>query len=364
MADDNPGSERPAMQHPEAQHPVSEMMAGELQTDRITEAIIGTPKYTPEDVARTVGMSLDDATRLWIELGFPPVADDNRHFTDADIEVLKMLRELQTSLTLDEDIIIPMTRVLGQALARVAYAQAESLNSSLIPISDALDEGGGRGEGGSTVRPRFELDEESLPAITHMIFDGKFERFLSYAWRRHLAEAVRRKLEAKDSEYIIGFADLVGFTGITTRIEQAELPALISRFERAAYSHVASAGGRVLKLIGDAVMFTVPDPPSAAKAGLGLRHIPTEDAALPKVRVGLAMGPAVGMEGDLFGDTVNRANRLCDVAKPGTVLVDDDLGRLLDGRDDVMVRALRPRKLKGLGYVRAWVLRQVENEEG
>ena len=350
MPDDNLGSEQ------QVPGPTS----GELQVDRITEAIIGTPKYTPEDVARTVGISLDDATRLWIELGFTPVPDDHPHFTDADIEVLQMLGELQTSQVVNEDIIIPMTRVLGQALARVAYAQVESLDSSLVPV------GGGPGEGdqtGTTATPRFELDEDSLPVISHIVFDGKFERFLSYAWRRHLAEAVRRKLEAKDSEYIIGFADLVGFTGLTNRIEPGELPDLISRFEQGAYQHVSGAGGRVLKLIGDAVMFTVPDPPAAARAALGLQHLPHEDDSLPRVRVGVAMGPAIGIEGDLFGDTVNRANRLCDVAKSGTVLVDDDLGRALDGRDDVLVRALRPRKLKGLGYVRAWVLRHVETDE-
>jgi adenylate cyclase len=119
----------------------------------------------------------------------------------------------------------------------------------------------------------------------------------------------------------------------------------------------------VLKLIGDAVMFTTPNAAAAAVAGLGLRSSRLEDAGLPKVRVGLAMGPVVAIEGDLFGDTVNRANRLTDLAHPGTVLVDDSLGRHLDGRDDVVVRPLRPRKLKGLGYVRAWVLRPVDTGE-
>jgi adenylate cyclase len=77
----------------------------------------------------------------------------------------------------------------------------------------------------------------------------------------------------------------------------------------------------------------------------------------------MAMGPVAVIEGDLFGDTVNRANRLTEVANPGTVIVDDDLGRALDDRGDLVVRPLRPRKLKGLGYVRAWVLRPVDTGE-
>jgi adenylate cyclase len=77
----------------------------------------------------------------------------------------------------------------------------------------------------------------------------------------------------------------------------------------------------------------------------------------------MASGPVVAIEGDLFGDTVNRASRLSDISHPGTVLVDDALGHALDGRDDLVVRPLRPRKLKGLGYVRAWVLRPVDTGE-
>ena len=81
-------------------------------------------------------------------------------------------------------------------------------------------------------------------------------------------------------------------------------------------------------------MFTAPDPVAAAIAGLAMRTSKLENVTLPRVRVGMAMGPVVGIEGDLFGDTVNRASRLSDIALPGTVLVDDSLGRALDGRDD------------------------------
>jgi adenylate cyclase len=320
--------------------------------DRVTDLIIGPAKYTSDEVADAVGMSTDDAQRLWIELGFPPVDPTTRHFTDADIEVLTMLRELQASGLVDDDVIISMTRVLGQALSRVAYAQAENLDTQQVPRSErTLDQS------------QVQVNEERLASMAQLLFDGKFERFLSYAWRRHLAEAVRRQIDPHDGDTSIGFADLVGYSSLTNRIEPSELPDLISKFEQIAYQHVSEAGGRVLKLIGDAVMFTTPNAEAAAAAGLGLRSSRLEDAGLPKVRVGLAMGPVVAIEGDLFGDTVNRANRLTDLAHPGTVLVDDSLGRHLDGRDDVVVRPLRPRKLKGLGYVRAWVLRPVDTGE-
>ena len=333
---------------------VPHLMANEgTPYDPVTELIIGRPEYTSDDVAEATGMSSDEAQRLWIELGFPPVDPKSRHFTDADIEVLKTLRDLQASWPIDPEVVLSMTRVLGQALSRVAYAQAENLETT--EISD----------GDGDAERRLALSDRSADLAGHLLFDGKFERFLSYAWRRHLAEAVRRRLDSeRATDEIVGFADLVGYSSLTNRLRPEELPDLISRFEQVAFQHVSIAGGRVVKLIGDAVMFTAPTPVAAATAALGLRTSSREDQTLPKVRVGLAKGPVVPVEGDLFGDTVNRASRLTELAHPGTVLVDDTLGRALDGREDVVVAPMRPRKLKGLGYVRAWVLRPVDTGEG
>src|SRR5580698_2428466 len=104
--------------------------------DWITELIVGEPKYTPDEIAEASGMSVDEAERLWIELGFQPVDSNTRHFTDADVEVLKMLADLQRSWPIDPEVIISMTRVLGQALSRVAYAQAENLQTTAV-VEDA-----------------------------------------------------------------------------------------------------------------------------------------------------------------------------------------------------------------------------------
>jgi adenylate cyclase len=321
-------------------------------TDPVTALIIGRRQYTSEDVAEATGMSSDDAERLWVELGFPAVAPDSRHFTDADIEILKTLRDLQADWPIDPEVVLTMTRVLGQALSRVAYAQAETLDT--VEASDGSD----------AVDTRLELSGQSLEVAGHLLFDGKFERFLSYAWRRHLAEAVRRRLDPqRQADEVVGFADLVGYSRLANRLDPQQLPELIARFEQAAYQHVSQAGGRVVKLIGDAALFVAPDPSSAATAALGLRDSARDDPLLPNMRIGMASGPVVAIEGDIFGDTVNRASRLSDISHPGTVLVDDALGHALDGRDDLVVRPLRPRKLKGLGYVSAWVLRPVDTGE-
>ena len=81
------------------------------------------------------------------------------------------------------------------------------------------------------------------------------------------------------------------------------------------------------------------------------------DPALPDACAELASGPIAEMEGDLYGDSVNRAARLVELAHPGTVLADADTAMQVIDDDDLRLRQLRPRRLKGLGYVHAWAVR-------
>jgi len=189
---------------------------------------------------------------------------------------------------------------------------------------------------------------------------ARLEPFLGYVWRRHLVAALFRTSAAhaasEGTRMVVGFADLVGFTEIAAQLGSAELSAFVERFEAHAYERIPAFGGRIVKTIGDEVMFAVADGQSAARIALALVAAYAADAMLPDVRVGLASGPTVAYEGDLFGSTVNLASRLVALAHPGTVLVSDELGEELAGDPAFALRRLRPR-LKGLGRVRAWVLR-------
>ena len=109
-----------------------------------------------------------------------------------------------------------------------------------------------------------------------------------------------------------------------------------------------------MKTIGDEVMFAVGEPRTAAATALALAGDFARDGL--RVRIGMAWGPTVPYEGDLFGPTVNLASRLVHLARPGAVIVDQPLGVELARDPAFALRRLRPR-LKGLGRVRAWVLR-------
>jgi adenylate cyclase len=314
----------------------------------IEELVLGPAVYTGQELADATGMAFEEAERLWVELGFPPIAPDVRCFTASDAEVLRNVAEFRGWEVVGFEDIVGMTRVLGQAMARAAGAQArltltgaEALEADRAPAPD--------GDG-----------TEALDAAVTLGLEVS-ERFIDYVWRRHLAAALRRALDPRPTE-VVGFADIVGYTRLSSSLERGELEALLGRFQHAATVEVTRRGGQVVKLIGDAVMFVAPDAPAAARAALGIREQLGEDGSAPPVRVGLAMGPLVHLEGDVYGDTVNRSSRIAELARPDTVLADDAVAAAVEDSADIVARAIRPHRLKGIGMTRCWVLRRAAAE--
>jgi len=314
--------------------------------EALAEGLLGTAAFTTLEVAREAGVEPGQARRLWRALGFPPVEDDERLFTRADVEILRAVHALIELESVNSDDLLQLTRVIGQSLARVADAQVTAAAERL-----------------ERVRTEAASDEvavgELLGRITALA--PSLEQFLGYVWRRHLLAAVWRRAaqpSAADRILTIGFADLVGFTARSQALDPHELAAMVDRFEAIAYEHIPERGGRVVKMIGDEVMFAVDDGAFAADIAVALVEAHAREADLPDVRVGLARGPTLSWEGDLFGPTVNLASRLVNLARPRTVLVSDELGAQL--RDDPRfdLRHLRPIKLKGIGRTRLWVLQR------
>jgi adenylate cyclase len=93
---------------------------------------------------------------------------------------------------------------------------------------------------------------------------------------------------------------------------------------------IAAAGsGRVVKLLGDAVLFHTPDAESGTRIAIDLVHRITADPDLLAARAGLARGPVARIQGDIYGPAVNRASRLIAHAEPDTVLAGIDVVRSL-----------------------------------
>jgi adenylate cyclase len=188
-------------------------------------------------------------------------------------------------------------------------------------------------------------------------------------YRRHLAAATEQSLLIAPSAeggvaMSVGFADLSGFTALSQEMDVRELAAMIDRFNAVTADVVAQAGGRVIKTIGDEVMFATHEPSSAGSLAVTLIDAVSGVDGLPPLKVGLASGIVIAREGDLFGAPVNLANRLVTIAKPESILVDEATRDALvdDGR--FTFTSLGRRYLKGFGHVRSFRLRAAGAEAG
>lgn len=318
--------------------------------DAIAKSLLGDPELTSSDVALRAGVELEQARRLWRALGFPPVADDTRMFTQADVAILQAAQRLVDEKILEPAVLLQLTRATGQSLARLADAQVSTTGGG-------LDKKGMAGGAAAIATVITQALSEQVP---------RFEMFLMYVWRRHLVASLLHLLSEStmvtDSghEQVVGFADLVGFTAMSQSLDSEALTTVVDHFESLAYAEIPERGGRVVKMIGDAVLFSVDQPALAAEIALGLIEHSHADAILPEIRLGLAWGPTVSFGGDLFGPTVNLASRLVDLARPGTVLVSDDLGQRLQDQPAFLLRRKHRQSLKGIGRVRTWALRRAK----
>jgi adenylate cyclase len=289
-------------------------------------------RYTRVEVAELTGVDLPKLERFWRALGFAGVDDDDRTFTDLDLEAVRLYQGLQSLGAADTDTALQMARVMGSSLARIADAQLAPGYIISAGVADVV-----------------------IPAMT---------RILEFVWRRQVAAGIQRTMVARSHGLTsgqspvlsVGFADMVGFTLLSQHLSDEELAAVVRRFEEISHDIVTSSRGRVVKMIGDEVMFVTDTVADAARIGLDLADAYADDDLLSDVRVGLASGPVLSRDGDYFGPTVNLAHRIVNIGNPGTVLMSDEFHTALEAQapGEFTAQALRPRLLKDIGRVQLW----------
>jgi adenylate cyclase len=156
----------------------------------------------------------------------------------------------------------------------------------------------------------------------------------------------------------VGFADIVGFTATSRNLDEPALAELVERFEETASDVVAEHGGRIVKTLGDEVLYTADTPTLGAEIGLRIAE-EVRAGGDTDVRVGMAYGLVLSLMGDVFGTTVNLASRLTSIARPGTVLADAALADGLRGAGAYDLVRIGRRPARGLGIVQSYVIRRV-----
>jgi adenylate cyclase len=300
-------------------------------------------RYDPTGVAAAAGTSPEVAARIWRALGFPDIPEGVAAFSDRDARALRFAVErLQGTATLVD--LEHQVRVVSASLARLAAFEADVLAESL----DALRTAGADEE---TVAMSLveEADWQNLSALidyTHRLL------FRAAVWRR-----LARPTVGPTVDLAVGFADIAGYTELTAGLDEHELSELLAAFELLAYDTAAEHNGRIVKTIGDEVMF-VAAPRDAAMIALALVDRAAADPFVPAVRIGVAFGSVLARDGDYYGPVVNLASRLTDRARRGSVLAAEALHDTLADDPDLWWRPLGPKRLRGIGEAQLFVLRR------
>ena len=328
------------------------------------------------EVSAKASVPLETARKFWHALGFPHVEDEETVFTGADLMALQSMTALVSDGVFDEPTALAMTRAFARTTDNLAVWQVQLMAEAISQLSLTA---GTKRSGGSIAwtdadagwdKARAMPDPVTARAAAVKLADiaDDLEPILIYAWRRHLSAAISRMVtDAEPTENqpgvtrSVGFADLVAFTGLVSRLSERELARMVQRFEALTSDVVTAHGGRVIKTVGDEVMFVAVGMAPAAAIALDLVEAMAQDDLLPDVRVGVASGRVISRLGDIFGTTVNRASRLTAVAQPRTVLVDEVIAASLATTSGFEMSPMRRRILRGIGPVTPWVLRRAEH---
>jgi adenylate cyclase len=231
---------------------VQSSSGGASLAEQLERRVLGGERCcTRAQIERRSGVPPERTERLWQALGFADVGDDDVVFTDNDVEALQLMNMLIGSGLLDPTLEVGAVRAAGQALSRLAEWELGLLNDYVVT-----------GVGTAQLR----VDQTTVLRFADMILPT-LERLHSNIWRRHLAALTGRLLAPTPQELVtttvvVGFVDVVGYTNLTRHVTETDLARLIERFESIAVGVVATGGGRVVKTLGDEVMFspTTPSP--------------------------------------------------------------------------------------------------------
>jgi adenylate cyclase len=272
-------------------------------------------RLTPPEFAELAGLSVEQVQQLTLTIGRPVVDLDERVFTADDAEAFRLF-SIGAEL-FGEEALLRFIRVVGSSLARISDAAVSLFLSDVeTPLADA--------QAGELALAKANLDAIASLNVLRTVMETVLLAHMENSIARNRAGRVESGSRVT-VVVAVGFVDLVGFTPLSQQVPVAELGTVVDEFEGAAYDTVAAHRGRVVKLIGDEVMFVALDADSAAEIALGLveRFSRSDSSVTP--RGGLAMGEILTRGGDYYGPVVNLASRIADLAVPNEILVTGEL---------------------------------------
>ena len=283
----------------------------------ISSSLLGGPQtLTIDEVAAMAGTSVEEVREFWIAMGFPSPRAEEKVFTCNDAKLYVEWSKPPASGAIDGATARSLLRANSHLADRLGLWQVEALVEDTMRRY-GLDDTAARMYVLDHVRERIDVLEEVL----------------RHSWRRQLDALLRRmdhEISTRGHEGLqprfplnrsLGFVDMVSYTS-SSAILGGKLVDLIGRFEQLSRDAVTDAGGRVVKMIGDAVMYIADDLETGLRVAVSLiEQLGADDQMLP-VRASFVRGDVFSRSGDVFGPTVNLASRLVDIAPVGKILMD------------------------------------------
>jgi len=158
-------------------------------------------------------------------------------------------------------------------------------------------------------------------------------------------------MTAPHRELAIIFADIAGSSALYKRLGNREAKQVIDAALSMMTATTREHGGSLVKTLGDEIMARFEQPEAACLAAQAMQQ--EAHASGLALHIGLAYGRALLDSGDVFGDTVNQAAFIVQVARAHQILVTESLVQALSERlrrdchpfDWVAVKGERERSL-------------------
>jgi adenylate cyclase len=154
------------------------------------------------------------------------------------------------------------------------------------------------------------------------------------------------------------FADLVGSTGIFERLGDETAGRFVTQLTGALSKTFEEHKGRVVKLLGDGLFVVFPAETDAVAACISIQARLKEKPVYAggsgnavQMQMGIEAGEVVEIDGDCYGDAVNSAARLADLAGAEQILTSQRVRGALPPMQQAQMRSLGPMYLRGKNEV-------------
>jgi adenylate cyclase len=334
-------------------------LAAEMRTGRLSLDFLDSPAYetfaalsglTFEQLSTQTGVPVDLLMTIREAIGSAvPLPTDL--VRENELTIVPML-EAKLRVGYPAAVVESSMRTMGDSLRRLALSEADAFRAHVI--------------GPMTRRPGVEIAaaasaatgqlaasvDAALLAVYHAQEVHAYTANIIGGFEAALAEA--GLTSRPNHPPAMCFLDITGFTRLTQERGDAAAADLAARLARLVERTSVKHGGRPVKWLGDGVMFFFPNPGPGVVAALEMVEGVAE-AGLPPAHVGLHAGPVIFQEGDYYGQTVNVASRIAGYARPGEVLISQEVVDASGGAG-VAFREIGPVELKGVsGAVRLHV---------